>query len=67
MSNSHPVILGGWGGEVQRYKVLENRAFQPVLQELMMVHWSGDMYSYLGITIFHNYILNIFTALSTLL
>jgi hypothetical protein len=55
--------------KVQDYEVLENSAFQSVVQVLLMVHrgLSGGMYSYFGITIFHNYILNMFTALSTLL
>ena len=71
MPNSHPVKSnsggGGGGGEVQHYEVLENSVFQPVVQVLLMVHrgLSGGMYSYLGITIFHNHILNMFTVLST--
>ena len=71
MYSSHPVKSNSrrGEGEVQHYEVLENSAFQRAVQVLLMVHTglSGGTYSYLGITIFHNYILNMFTALSTLL
>jgi len=61
--------IGTTPNKAQHYKVLENSAFQPVVQVLLMVHrgLSGGMYSYLGITIFHNYIFNMFTVLSILL